>query len=233
MYRCPYCHEEMGEEKLPQCPKCGKSMRYALRRTPAQRREDKRKLRLMEKNALRKKSAFDVEKATSFLRSPRKAIWAVFILAMLGFLLFRASQHTDTQREDVALALAERQLNVMATALARYHFHTDEWPSNEAGLNALIADDGAPGWFGPYLNDPRRLPVKKLPLDPWKQQYVYSLTNDVVLLFSKGSDMVAGTADDVRPDPKSFVLTDMSWTNEWVSAEERLPIRVRVMPQER
>ena len=230
-YRCPYCHEMIGVNKLPSCPSCGRMMRYAERRTTAERRDDKRKIKLMEREALRRRSAFDVEKMAGFLGNPRKALVAVFavlLLAVLGYMAFQPGRGIEeAKREEVA----ERHLNTLAVALARYRFHTGQWPSTNAGLDALIHDDGAPGWDGPYLADRLQLPVQQVAPDPWKEPYVYGLDEEGgVILFSKGADMTAGTASDLRPDPQSFVLADMSWTNEWVGAEERLPIRVKILP---
>jgi len=226
-YRCPYCHEDIGDKKLPSCPACGKAMRYAMRRTPTERRDDKRKLRLMEKQALRKRSAFDAEKVEGILQSPRKVLWIVFILGVVTFLFFKSmAPSTEIVTEGFRQHRADFHLNTLATALARYHFHTGQWPSTNTGLNALLFDDGAPGWDGPYLNNPRQMPVEKIPLDPWRQPYVYTLdTNGVPVLFSQGTDGIP-----IYPDPKAYVLDDMSWTNEWVSAEQRKPIRVNVLP---
>ena len=234
IFRCPYCQHEMGEEKHPLCPACGKKMRYAERRTPAQRREDKRKIRLMEKEAVRKRSAFDVEKTANLLRNPRVAIWAVFVLALLGFMLYKASSGQYNANTSARQTTAERHLRTLANALARYRFHTGQWPPANTGLMALIQDDGTEGWFGPYLANWQQLPVSKVVNDPWGQPYAYALdarTN--VVLFSAGPDKTEGTADDIHADPAAFVITDWSWTNEWVSAEERLPIRVNIMPPRR
>ena len=223
-YRCPYCHETIGEKKLAACPSCGKAMRYAQRRTQTERRERERKLKLMERETLHKRSAFDAEKAESILQSPRKVLWVVFILGVVGWLLFKGSSGTEvvvaeSRRHETTL----RHLDALATALARYHFHTETWPSTNAGFRALFDDDGAWGWDGPYLDKP----LSKIPRDPWKQPYVYTLDeNGAPILFSIGSDGIAGTDDDIHASPSAFVLTDMSWTNEWVSAERRVDVVV-------
>jgi len=238
IYRCPYCQHEMGEEKLPACPSCGRKMNYKERRTPAERREDKLKIKLMEREALRKRSAFDAEQTANFLRNPRFRIAAVFVLALLGFFIYQASKGVDFTTH-AQIEKAQKELNVLAGALAWHHIHTGHWPSTNAGLNALLRRpdetpewDGTNGWHGPYLLDRLDLPSLKVPSDPWGQPYVYDIaTNGMPVLFSKGQDMVAGTGDDVWPDPKSFVITR---TNQWVSAEERLPrvIPVNIAPRQ-
>ena len=239
IFRCPYCHAEVGEKKLPACPSCGKAMRYAVRRTPAERTADKRKIRLMEKQAMRKRSVFDVEATAKFLRSPRKALWAIFVLAIVGMLFFYALKNSnitaDIRQSNTEYAnqnRAARFVNTLATALARYRFHTGQWPSEETGLAALIMDDGAPGWNGPYITDSRNRPFMEMPRDPWKHPYVYNLdVNGTPVVFSTGPDGVAGTEDDVFADSKSFVLTDMSWTNNWDAADAHQAISVNVRPQ--
>jgi len=237
IYRCPYCQHEMGAEKLPACPSCGRKMNYRERRTPAERREDKLKIKLIEREALQKRSAFDAVATSNFLRNPRVLLWAVFVLGLLAYLMYQASQGVDfTTRAQIAKA--QKELNVLAGALAWHHIHTGHWPSTHAGLKALLRRpdetpewDGTAGWYGPYLLDRLDLPTRIVPYDPWGQPYVYGIaTNGAVVLFSKGPDMVSGTGDDIWADPKSFIITK---TNQWVSAEERLPrvIPVNVVPQ--
>ncbi|MCL1887973.1 MAG: type II secretion system protein GspG [Kiritimatiellaeota bacterium] len=229
-YRCPYCQHEMGEEKHVLCPACGKKMRYAERRTPSQRREDKRKIRLMEKEALQKRSAFDPEKTVSLLRNPRVLLWAMFVLVMLGVGLFKVSSGNYSRNDELYEQKTRRVLDeTLAPALAYYRVHTGQWPSTNAGLGALVKDDGVEGWFGPYLVDHLKLPfaVDKVVTDPWGEPYVYSLeTNGGLVVFSKGRDKVAGTAHDIHLNPAFLVLAH---TNEWVSPDDRLP-RVHVLP---
>ena len=229
IYRCPYCQQEMGAEKLPACPSCGRKMNYKERRTPAERRADKLKIKMLEREALQKRSAFDSVATSNFLRNPRVLLWAVFILALLAFMIYKASQQSDPT-EDIRRARMQIRVDTIAIALARYHFHTGQWPPEHVGLNALIRDDGSEGWFGPYITDHRQLPLQEMNLDTWQQPYVYRLNEDgKPILFSMGPDMTADTADDIHANPAAFKLTDMRWTNEWVRAEERLPIRVNIM----
>ena len=224
-YRCPYCHEPIGEKKTASCPSCGKAMRYAARRTPAERRERDRKLKLMERETLHKRSAFDAEKAESILQSPRKVLWIVFILGVVGWLLFKGSGAATVNIEESRRhEKAQRDLDALAMALARYHFHTDAWPSTNAGFRALFDDDDhAWGWDGPYLDKP----LSKIPRDPWQQPYIYTLDESgAPIIFSPGPDGIAGTEDDIIANRGAFVLTDMSWTNEWVNAERRVDVIV-------
>lgn len=230
-YRCPYCHEELGGEKVKACPSCGKSMRYAVRRTPVERREDKRKIRGMERDADRQAELFKAPPSFAFLHKPRFLLWVVFGLFLIGFILIKSSQNAEPKYQEQMEEKAQRQVDSLAIALARYHHHTGQWPEG-TNLNALIFNDGAPGWNGPYLASRLQLPIDEIARDPWKEGFLYERgTNSLPRISSKGADQTAGTADDIFAAPQSFILTDMSWTNEWVEAEERLPVRVKVLPQ--
>ena len=80
-------------------------------------------------------------------------------------------------------------------ALTNYKHDMGEYPSMGEGLSALLRPPvgKAATWKGPYL--------ETLPLDPWKQPYVYRLpgthNKDGYDLFSKGADQTADTLDDI------------------------------------
>ena len=64
------------------------------------------------------------------------------------------------------------QLDGLGKALDQYRLDTGHYPGTEAGLAALVARPAnEPKWDGPYL-------VKGVPLDPWENQYVYSIPAD-------------------------------------------------------
>jgi hypothetical protein len=121
---------------------------------------------------------------------------------------------------------ALRELDVLATALGRYRFHVGRWPVPQAhGLLSLCNDYREPGWIGPYISHLRN--------DPWQNPYQYVVKADgSVRVFSLGPDGVAGTADDLRPDPAAFDI-GTAWTNNWVPAIDRLPgVRIYSPPRE-
>jgi general secretion pathway protein G len=81
--------------------------------------------------------------------------------------------------------------------LTSYRIAMGDYPSTAEGLQALITAPSAHGeqWHGPYLTD------AKVPLDPWKQPYVYrypgTKNKTGYDIFSKGPDKTEGTQDDI------------------------------------
>lgn len=65
---------------------------------------------------------------------------------------------------------AKAQISALATSLELYALDNGGFPSQQAGLNALIqAPPGAKRWRGPYLKKAEGL------LDPWGVPYQYRL----------------------------------------------------------
>jgi general secretion pathway protein G len=73
--------------------------------------------------------------------------------------------------EDARISAAQSQLSIFQTALSAYNLDTGVYPSSSQGLKTLMKKPTVPpipvNWKGPYLES------KKLPLDPWKNGYVY------------------------------------------------------------
>jgi len=63
---------------------------------------------------------------------------------------------------------ARFQTKAFAEALSRYHKDCQDYPSDQAGLFALLTDPGVAGWNGPYLN------LDSIPTGPWNRPYKYS-----------------------------------------------------------
>lgn len=85
----------------------------------------------------------------------------------------------------------------MDTALGMFEVKAGRFPTTEEGLQALISrpsDLTEDQWDGPYLKE------TTLPLDPWKEEFVYRSPGEDGKdydLFSKGPDKQEGTADDI------------------------------------
>jgi general secretion pathway protein G len=62
---------------------------------------------------------------------------------------------------------ARHQIGIFKGAISMYRLDTGGLPSTQNGLKALVANPGAEGWDGPYLDD------IDIPLDPWKNPYAY------------------------------------------------------------
>jgi general secretion pathway protein G len=157
----------------------------------------------------------------SMFRNPKFYFALMFILTLLGYGLFSATDKA-VERKNVSPEMrALRNLNVLAEGLGRYHFHLGRYPSTrQGGLGALVRVPGPvadPKWNGPYVN--------LLCKDPWGTPYVYEMpkkSGELPVLFSCGPDRLPNTADDLKPDPAKFD-PGTEWTNGWVSASQRMP----------
>jgi len=91
----------------------------------------------------------------------------------------------------------ERAAELLETPLEFYRVNVGDYPSTEAGLEALlVSPSGVEGWQGPYLNG--------VPTDPWGSpfQYKYPGTRQDGKpdLWSPGPDKIDGTEDDIFSD---------------------------------
>ncbi len=63
---------------------------------------------------------------------------------------------------------ARAQISALSTALELYALDNGTFPSQQAGINALVQQpQGAAKWRGPYLKNPEGL------VDPWGRPYLY------------------------------------------------------------
>ena len=216
-YRCPYCRADLGTEKMPACPSCGRRMLFPVKQTPEERRRRRRVLVRIDREAQAKLSEIRSAPNPRVLYSPRVLFGVIVLLGCIGTLLIgMANRRAAAPDPGIPHRRALRELNVLATALGRYRFHVGRWPAPQPpGLLRLCNDYRERGWIGPYISHLRD--------DPWQAPYCYGIAADgSAVLFSSGPDRTAGTPDDLRPDPDAFdVGTD--WTNGWVRAVDRLP----------
>lgn len=64
--------------------------------------------------------------------------------------------------------VAKQQIEGFSSALEMYKLDTTRYPTQEQGLEALVAEpQGIMNWKGPYLKK------KFIPKDPWGNNYVY------------------------------------------------------------
>jgi general secretion pathway protein G len=83
---------------------------------------------------------------------------------------------------------AKGQIELFGTALDAFRLDIGRYPTTEEGLKALREKpSGADNWTGPYL-------PKEIPLDPWKNAYVYKSPGEHgdYDLISYGADKVEG-----------------------------------------
>lgn len=213
-YRCPYCKETFAGEPSPNCPACGKVMLVPAMRKVSQRAERKRKVENIRRQYENKKAELRVVNFST-RRNPKLYFGMIALLALLGGAIFNATDSAIERKRETPHGRAIRQLDVLAEALGRYHFHVGMFPTAKQGLAALVRDSKMRGWDGPYIN--------LLIPDPWGTPFIYEppvKVGDYPLLLSAGADKLRGTADDIYPEPLRFE-PGTAWTNGWVSAHER------------
>lgn len=104
------------------------------------------------------------------------------ILAMLAALVGPALfERLDKGKQSTAAS----QISMLESALEAYRLEVGHFPD---ALDALVANvDDEDGWDGPYLNR-----ADEVPLDPWKNEYVYARAGRNYSLKSYGADGVEG-----------------------------------------
>src|SRR5215472_7967457 len=96
------------------------------------------------------------------------SVAAIAISVLVIYVGFFAEPFKDRNR--IRYLLTTMQVEQIAKAVERYRVDCGEYPSAEAGFNALLVQDGVNNCRGPYL--------KELSLDPWRQPYIYSRLSD-------------------------------------------------------
>ncbi len=190
-FRCPYCRQRLGSEPQTLCPRCGKTMLVPDSVADRSLRDRKKAKERIHRQMEREKAALRIPDA-SFGRKPSVLLLAMAALALTGAVLVNRSLNVYAPRtDDARMSRAARNLDMLRMALERFRRDCGRYPEAAEGLHALIRDPGIEGWNGPYVNMVRP--------DPWGRAFHYSVSNDVVVLFSAGPDGVFGTDDDIVP----------------------------------
>ena len=253
-YRCPYCRGAI-ETPRGKCPACGKMLRPPdCAPGAAGRRERRRKIGLIKKDAERQKAALGGF-APSGRRSPLFYLAVISGLAVLGVAFMNAMRRAGSgpAGEDRKIVRAMRGADTIAEALGRFKFHNGEYPleqgaeglSRHDGIAALVEKEPVryPKSRGPYLKARRWIPgengERSVPApieDPWGRPYEYALsTNGTPSVTSFGPDGKRGTDDDIHASAAAFEkpFVDTSWTNDWVHYTKRGIIVRPTPPEER
>ena len=111
------------------------------------------------------------------------------VLVIIGVLAALIAPNVLERADDARVTAARTDVNNLMQALKLYRLDNLRYPSNEQGLQSLVAKPtvGAipPNWK-PYLD--------KLPNDPWGQPYQYANpgVKGEIDVFSLGADKVRG-----------------------------------------
>jgi general secretion pathway protein G len=115
------------------------------------------------------------------------------VIAILGILAGIVSFSVIRHIDDARVTRAVLQIGQFKTAIQKYYIDVGQYPPTDVGLKALIETPGdekiAKYWKGPYLD------TEEIPLDPWKNEYIYQVPGGGTAPFeiiSLGKDGAAG-----------------------------------------
>jgi general secretion pathway protein G len=116
------------------------------------------------------------------------------VLAILGLIVALVTPQVLKYLGRAKTDTARIEIQSLANALDLYRLDLARYPTQQEGLQALIAQPpGAAQWNGPYLKH------KKLPADPWGRSYNYRIPGEhgEYDLYSLGADnAVGGTGEN-------------------------------------
>jgi len=114
------------------------------------------------------------------------------VIVIIGILAVVVMPQFTKAPEKAKVAAALAQIRSLENALEMYYADLYRYPTTEQGLRALITAPGGEGaarWDGSYLRS------AEVPLDPWRNPYVYlspGQKNSHYDIISYGADGVPG-----------------------------------------
>ncbi|MEN8142266.1 MAG: type II secretion system major pseudopilin GspG [Thermodesulfobacteriota bacterium] len=91
----------------------------------------------------------------------------MIVIIIIGLMATFAAPQFIKQLGKAERNTAKAQVEMLMTALDAYRLDVGSYPSQQEGLEALVANPGSDGWLGPYLKK------TKIPDDPWGHPYLY------------------------------------------------------------
>ncbi|QDT68713.1 Type II secretion system protein G precursor [Planctomycetes bacterium MalM25] len=120
-----------------------------------------------------------------------EVLLVLVILVVLGSM---ATVAITGQRDNADRKAARSQVQIISQAIKYYQFDMKKYPQSLEDLREKPSDSKmAERWGGPYLD-------KKLPLDPWDEDYRYESKDNSYRVWSVGPDGSDGTDDDIASD---------------------------------
>ncbi|MCF6175294.1 MAG: type II secretion system major pseudopilin GspG [Victivallaceae bacterium] len=115
----------------------------------------------------------------------------IVALAIIALLASIATPLYFRHLRKAKISTAKSQIRMFEQALVDYRLDVGKLPDESNGLKALVENvSGDEKWDGPYL--------KRLPLDPWSNDYIYTIPgeNSEYEIKSYGSDGQPGGEKD-------------------------------------
>jgi general secretion pathway protein G len=133
----------------------------------------------------------------------RRGFTLMEILLVMAILIVLSSLVTFsfiTIQRNALRNAAQMQISTLSQACDQFQMKMNRYPNQLIELRQAPQGTSMEEWGGPYLKE-------DIPSDPWKNQYIYSLTADqfnqqTPLIVSAGPDGQQGTADDVSSQKK-------------------------------
>ena len=121
----------------------------------------------------------------------------MIVLVILSGLIGVLATQVTSRLGKARVQEAKIQMSEIQKALDMFYTECGFYPSTEQGLNALVEQPSNCSNWGP---DPY---LKKMPKDPWGQNFIYELQNGRPFLVSLGEDQReggSGLAADITSD---------------------------------
>lgn len=123
----------------------------------------------------------------------------LLVVVIIGILAAMVVPSIIGRADDARIGAAKADITVFHSKLQEYQMNIGKFPSNDEGLNALIAAPASvtdtTTWKGPYIQE------VAVPKDPWGHDYVYKYPsergNKWPDVYSMGPDGQPGSEDDI------------------------------------
>ena len=119
----------------------------------------------------------------------------LIVMVIIGLLVALVAPRFTSRIGEANVKTTKAQIELLATALESYHLDTGEYPTTQQGLSALLNSPQAlkNNWKGPYL---KKL---TLPVDAWKQDFVYQGPDDQEVKKKKTDFIISSLGRDGKP----------------------------------
>jgi general secretion pathway protein G len=111
------------------------------------------------------------------------------VIAIIGLLATLVVQSLRGATDKAKRTKAMADIAELKTALDRYYIDNGSYPSTDQGLNALVTPSGQGAQNTNYEEGGY---IRRIPADPWGNQYVYSSDGSNYTLKSLGADGAEG-----------------------------------------
>jgi general secretion pathway protein G len=114
----------------------------------------------------------------------------MIVLAIVASLIGVLATQINSRMKKAKINQAKIQIGELGKALDMYYTDCNSYPTSAEGLQALVTQSGnCPGWGpDPYL--------KRMPKDPWGNDFIYDSQGNTFTLISLGADKKEGGAGD-------------------------------------